>query len=31
MKLENAKPLQLDTVMWVASFTKLMTSICCMQ
>jgi CubicO group peptidase (beta-lactamase class C family) len=31
MKPENAKAFQLDTVMWVASFTKLMTSICCMQ
>lgn len=31
MKKENAKPLQLDTVMWVASCTKLMTSLCCMQ
>ncbi|KAH8733233.1 beta-lactamase/transpeptidase-like protein [Phaeosphaeriaceae sp. PMI808] len=31
MKPENAKPLQLDTVMWVASCTKLMTSIACMQ
>jgi CubicO group peptidase (beta-lactamase class C family) len=31
MKEENAKPLDLDTVMWVASCTKLMTSICAMQ
>lgn len=31
MKEENAKPLQLDTVMWVASCTKLMTSLCAMQ
>jgi CubicO group peptidase (beta-lactamase class C family) len=31
MKPENAKPLGLDTVMWVASCTKLMTSICAMQ
>jgi CubicO group peptidase (beta-lactamase class C family) len=27
----NAKPLQLDTVMWFASCTKLMTAICAMQ
>jgi CubicO group peptidase (beta-lactamase class C family) len=31
MKPENAKPLDLNTVMWVASCTKLMTSICAMQ
>jgi CubicO group peptidase (beta-lactamase class C family) len=31
MKSENAKPLDLNTVMWVASCTKLMTSICAMQ
>ncbi|KAF2128551.1 beta-lactamase/transpeptidase-like protein [Dothidotthia symphoricarpi CBS 119687] len=31
MKSENAKPLQLDIVMWVASCTKLMTSICALQ
>lgn len=31
MKEENAKPLALDTIMWVASFTKLMTSLCAMQ
>ncbi|KAF2823894.1 beta-lactamase/transpeptidase-like protein [Ophiobolus disseminans] len=31
VKTENAKAFQLDTTMWVASFTKLMTSICCMQ
>jgi CubicO group peptidase (beta-lactamase class C family) len=31
MKSENAKSLQLDTVMWVASCTKLMTSICALQ
>jgi CubicO group peptidase (beta-lactamase class C family) len=31
MKEENAKPLDLNTVMWVASCTKLMTSICAMQ
>jgi CubicO group peptidase (beta-lactamase class C family) len=31
MKSENAKPLQLNTVMWVASCTKLMTSICALQ
>lgn len=31
MKSENAKPLALDTVMWIASCTKLMTSICAMQ
>lgn len=31
MRPENAKPLQLDTVMWVASCTKLMTSICALQ
>lgn len=31
MKEENARPLKLDTVMWVASCTKLMTSLCCMQ
>lgn len=31
MKPSNAKPLQLDTVMWFASCTKLMTAICAMQ
>ncbi|KAF2630465.1 beta-lactamase/transpeptidase-like protein [Macroventuria anomochaeta] len=31
MKSENAKPLQTNTVMWVASCTKLMTSICALQ
>jgi CubicO group peptidase (beta-lactamase class C family) len=31
MKPESAKPLDLNTVMWVASCTKLMTSICAMQ
>jgi CubicO group peptidase (beta-lactamase class C family) len=31
MKPENAKPFQLNTTMWIASYTKLMTSICCMQ
>lgn len=31
MKPENAKPLRIDTVMWVASCTKLMTSICALQ
>ncbi|KAF1946994.1 beta-lactamase/transpeptidase-like protein [Clathrospora elynae] len=31
MKPENAKPLGLDTVMWIASCTKLMTSLCAMQ
>lgn len=31
MKFENAEALQVDTVMWVASCTKLMTSICCLQ
>jgi CubicO group peptidase (beta-lactamase class C family) len=31
MKPENAKPLELNTVMWVASCTKVMTSICAMQ
>jgi CubicO group peptidase (beta-lactamase class C family) len=31
MKEENAKPLDLNTVMWVASCTKLMTSVCAMQ
>jgi CubicO group peptidase (beta-lactamase class C family) len=31
MKEGNAKPLGLDTIMWVASCTKLMTSICAMQ
>lgn len=31
IKAENAKPLALDTVMWVASCTKLMTSISAMQ
>lgn len=30
-KEESAKSFQLDTVMWVASCTKLLTSICCMQ
>ncbi|CAE7009272.1 hypothetical protein P3342_002988 [Pyrenophora teres f. teres] len=31
MKPSNAKPLQLNTVMWIASCTKLMTAICAMQ
>ncbi|KAF9694899.1 hypothetical protein EKO04_006903 [Ascochyta lentis] len=31
MKPQNARPLQLNTVMWVASCTKLMTSICALQ
>lgn len=31
MKPSNAKPLQLNTVMWFASCTKLMTAICAMQ
>ncbi|KAF1915426.1 beta-lactamase/transpeptidase-like protein [Ampelomyces quisqualis] len=31
MKEGNAKPLGLDTIMWVASCTKLMTSICAMK
>jgi CubicO group peptidase (beta-lactamase class C family) len=31
MRSPNANPLQLNTVMWVASCTKLMTSICCLQ
>lgn len=31
MKPENAKPFALDTTMWVASCTKLMTSLCAMQ
>ncbi|EMD92095.1 hypothetical protein COCC4DRAFT_174349 [Bipolaris maydis ATCC 48331] len=31
MKPENNKPMQLDTVMWIASCTKLMTSISAMQ
>ena len=31
MRSENAKPLQTNTVMWVASCTKLMTSICALQ
>jgi CubicO group peptidase (beta-lactamase class C family) len=31
MKEESAKPLALDTVMWVASCTKVMTSICAIQ
>ncbi|KAH6622344.1 beta-lactamase/transpeptidase-like protein [Boeremia exigua] len=31
MKPENAKPLRTDTVMWIASCTKLMTSICALQ
>ena len=31
MNPSRAKPLQLDTVMWIASCTKLMTSICVMQ
>ncbi|KAJ4988663.1 Acyltransferase LovD 2 [Stagonosporopsis vannaccii] len=31
MKPENAKPLSANTVMWVASCTKLMTSICALQ
>lgn len=30
-KPEHAKPFQLDTFMWMASFTKLMTSVCAMQ
>ncbi|KAF1850833.1 beta-lactamase/transpeptidase-like protein, partial [Cucurbitaria berberidis CBS 394.84] len=31
LKEENAKPLGLDTIMWIASCTKLMTSLCAMQ
>ncbi|CAO2649644.1 Nn.00g070290.m01.CDS01 [Neocucurbitaria sp. VM-36] len=31
MKPSNAKPLALNTIMWVASCTKLMTSLCAMQ
>jgi CubicO group peptidase (beta-lactamase class C family) len=31
MRPGHAKPFQLDTIMWIASFTKLMTSICTMQ
>lgn len=31
MRPEHAKPFQLDTTVWIASFTKLMTSICAMQ
>lgn len=31
VKPENAKPIQTNTVMWVASCTKLMTSICALQ
>lgn len=31
MDPEKAKPMTLDTMMWVASCTKLMTSICAMQ
>ncbi|KAF1839102.1 beta-lactamase/transpeptidase-like protein [Decorospora gaudefroyi] len=31
MKPENAKPMDLDTVLWIASCTKLMTALCCMQ
>jgi CubicO group peptidase (beta-lactamase class C family) len=31
MESETAQPLQLDTVMWVASCTKLITSICALQ
>ncbi|KAF2031442.1 beta-lactamase/transpeptidase-like protein [Setomelanomma holmii] len=31
MKAENAKPVGLDTIMWVASCTKVMTSICAIQ
>ncbi|EUC44111.1 hypothetical protein COCMIDRAFT_99063 [Bipolaris oryzae ATCC 44560] len=31
MKPENSKPMQLNTVMWIASCTKLMTSISAMQ
>ncbi len=31
MRSKTAKPLRADTVMWVASCTKLMTSICAMQ
>jgi CubicO group peptidase (beta-lactamase class C family) len=31
LKSENTEPLQFDTVMWVASCTKLMTSICALQ
>jgi CubicO group peptidase (beta-lactamase class C family) len=31
MNSEHTKPLQLNTVMWVASCTKLMTSICSLQ
>lgn len=31
MKPDSAQPIQLNTVMWIASCTKLMTSICCLQ
>ncbi|RAR14327.1 beta-lactamase/transpeptidase-like protein [Stemphylium lycopersici] len=31
IKPENTRPMQLDTIMWVASCTKLMTSLCAMQ
>jgi CubicO group peptidase (beta-lactamase class C family) len=31
MKPESAKPIELNTVMWVASCTKVMTSICALQ
>ncbi|KAL5121770.1 hypothetical protein ACEQ8H_000457 [Pleosporales sp. CAS-2024a] len=31
MKPENAKPFDISTIMWIASCTKLMTSICAMQ
>jgi CubicO group peptidase (beta-lactamase class C family) len=31
MKEGNAKPFDLNTIMWVASCTKLMTSVCAMQ
>ncbi|KAJ4367177.1 hypothetical protein N0V83_007707, partial [Neocucurbitaria cava] len=31
MKEANASPFALNTIMWIASCTKLMTSLCCMQ
>lgn len=31
MVTEKAKDFQLHTTMWIASYTKLMTSVCCMQ
>jgi CubicO group peptidase (beta-lactamase class C family) len=31
MKPETAKPIELNTVMWIASCTKVMTSICALQ